>query len=84
MTHIEDTGARPLAIRPYIGRTETGSFIKGPAGALIACLRKRRLRRQTRDDIDRLDAHLRKDAGLPPADYLLMEAEHPNRLHRYR
>ena len=84
MTYIDNTSAGPLAIRPYIGRTETGSFINGPAGALIAWLRKRRLRRQTRDDIDRLDAHLRKDAGLPPADYLLMEAERPNRLHRCR
>jgi hypothetical protein len=84
MTQIEETiGAAALPHHRSPG-ARLPRAVRALASRFRARLRARQNRLRASYEISRLDAHLRKDAGLPPADALMLEAERLDRMYRYR
>lgn len=83
MTHIEEIIGAAAPHHRSLG-TRLSRAVRALASRIRARLRARQNRLKASYEISRLDAHLRKDAGLPPADALMLEAERLDRMYRYR
>jgi len=83
MTHIEEIFGAAAPRHRNLG-ARLSRAVRALASRFRARLRARQNRLKASYEISRLDAHLRKDAGLPPVDALILEADRLDRMHRYR